>query len=211
MAFSQTLQAARYSWVMWIPGTSNGGFPELQSVVQQQSSFNFTQPLSETAERSSTAFRSPGGPKRAGKPSTIWQILIGLSLSLNSPAGRRSSFANLRVQESSDWPTSFCPLKANSSWALSPSSIFSARVAIRASSGWRDQARIRCAADDAIRKQIGADLDPSIRALPIVLTDAVLRRNHARGRGDHESFVIASRLKSATQDLDVDDLQIRRS
>jgi outer membrane protein len=68
--------------------------------------------------------------------------------------------------------------------------------------------------DDAIRKQIGADLDPDIRRLPIVLTEAPAPPANT-GALDGESLVekaltLRPDLKSAVQDLDVDDLTIKQ-
>jgi outer membrane protein TolC len=66
--------------------------------------------------------------------------------------------------------------------------------------------------EDALRRQIGVDLDPQIRPLPLVLTETV---DVAEGGGmDRESEVqkalnMRPDLKSAVQNLDVDDLAIR--
>jgi outer membrane protein TolC len=67
--------------------------------------------------------------------------------------------------------------------------------------------------DDAIRKQIGADLDPAIRALPIVYTEPVAVPADTTAI-DAEALIakaltLRPDLKSATQNLDLDDLQIR--
>ena len=67
--------------------------------------------------------------------------------------------------------------------------------------------------DDALRKQIGADLDPTIRALPIVLTELPTPPADSAA-ADAEAIVakaltLRPDLKSATQNLDLDDLQIR--
>jgi len=69
--------------------------------------------------------------------------------------------------------------------------------------------------EDAIRRQIAADLDPKIRTLPIVLTETVGPEVDAPPI-DAEKEVrkaLAARpdLKSAMQDLDIDDLGIRQS
>jgi outer membrane protein TolC len=69
--------------------------------------------------------------------------------------------------------------------------------------------------EDAIRRQIAADLDPKIRMLPIVLTETVGPEVDAPPI-DAEKEVrkaLAARpdLKSAMQDLDIDDLGIRQS
>jgi outer membrane protein len=67
--------------------------------------------------------------------------------------------------------------------------------------------------EDALRRQMGADLDPQIRTLPIVLTETVTPQVDAPPI-DAEKEVrkaLAARpdLKSATQSLDIDDLGIK--
>jgi outer membrane protein len=67
--------------------------------------------------------------------------------------------------------------------------------------------------EDALRRQMGADLDPKIRTLPIVLTETVGPEADAPPI-DPEKEVrkgLAARpdLKSALQDLDIDDLGIK--
>jgi outer membrane protein len=67
--------------------------------------------------------------------------------------------------------------------------------------------------EDALRRQIGADLDPQIRTLPIVLTETVTPQVDAPPI-DAEKEVrkaLAARpdLKSAVQSLDIDDLGIK--
>jgi outer membrane protein TolC len=67
--------------------------------------------------------------------------------------------------------------------------------------------------EDALRRQIGADLDPKVRTLPIVLTETVGPEVEAPPI-DAEKEVrkgLAARpdLKSAIQDLDIDDLGIK--
>jgi outer membrane protein len=76
------------------------------------------------------------------------------------------------------------------------------------------QARYRLAqAEDALRRQIGADLDPELRTMPIVLTESVDPPAGALNF-DRESMVSKSLqrrpdLKALAQNLDIDDLNIR--
>ncbi len=67
--------------------------------------------------------------------------------------------------------------------------------------------------DDALRKQIGADLDPNIRILPIVLTETPAPPVDTSTPNAEaliaKALTMRPDLKSAAQDLDVDDLQIR--
>jgi|YNPNPStandDraft_1061719.scaffolds.fasta_scaffold02392_8 outer membrane protein len=67
--------------------------------------------------------------------------------------------------------------------------------------------------EDALRRQMGADLDPEIRKLPIVLTETVAPVMDRKPL-DREALVeraLAKRpdLKSTLQSLDIDDLSIR--
>lgn len=67
--------------------------------------------------------------------------------------------------------------------------------------------------EDALRRQMAADLDPDIRKLPIVLTETVLPPSDS-GTIDAEMEVekglsIRPDLKAAIQSLDVDDLNIK--
>jgi outer membrane protein len=68
--------------------------------------------------------------------------------------------------------------------------------------------------EDALRKQIGADLDPDIRKLPIVLTESVAAPLDA-GKLDGEmltekALLMRPDLRSQMQDLDTDDLNIKQ-
>jgi outer membrane protein TolC len=67
--------------------------------------------------------------------------------------------------------------------------------------------------EDALRKQIAADLDPDIRKLPLVLTETVLPTADAppvdAEMAVEKALSMRPELKSALQSLDVDDLQIR--
>ena len=69
--------------------------------------------------------------------------------------------------------------------------------------------------EDALRKQIGADLDAQVRALPIVLTDVAEMPLESINYDKEESVGLAMQnrpdLKQATQSLDVDDLSIQQS
>lgn len=77
------------------------------------------------------------------------------------------------------------------------------------------QARYRLAqTEDALRRQMGADLDPKYQNLPIVLTEAVDQPAGDLLRVDREVAVMDALrrrpdLKSIAQNLDVDDLSIK--
>jgi outer membrane protein len=78
------------------------------------------------------------------------------------------------------------------------------------------QARYRLAqTEDALRRQIGADLAPAIRTLPIVLTATIEPPLTALKIDAEETVAIALRLrpdlKNVIQSMDVDDLSIRQT
>lgn len=69
--------------------------------------------------------------------------------------------------------------------------------------------------EDRVRKQIGADLDPKLRQLPIVLTESVLPPAGDTPIDAEQEVAKALRtrpdLKAAIQSLDIDDLNIRKA
>jgi outer membrane protein len=69
--------------------------------------------------------------------------------------------------------------------------------------------------EDALLRQIGADLDKQVRALPIVLTETVSPEVEAppidAEKEVRTALVTRPEVKSALQDLDIDDLGIRQA
>ncbi len=98
--------------------------------------------------------------------------------------------------------------------ALSPLDIFQPEQVYATAEIGVSQAKFTVEqAENALRRQIGADLDPSIRNLPIEATESVLPPADT-GKLDAEEAVTAAirsrpDLMSANQLLDLDDLQIR--
>jgi outer membrane protein len=68
-------------------------------------------------------------------------------------------------------------------------------------------------AEDALRKQISVDLDPDLRKLPIVLTEAVLPPTDETAVDPEAKVKVALSLrpdlKAATQNIDVDELNLK--
>jgi outer membrane protein len=99
--------------------------------------------------------------------------------------------------------------------AMSPLDIYQPQQVYATAEIGVSQAKFALAqAQNALRKQIGADLDPQIRNLPIELTETVLPPSDT-GQIDAEAAVataLANRpdLRSANQSLDLDELQIRK-
>ena len=98
--------------------------------------------------------------------------------------------------------------------ALSPLDIYNPQQQLANAELTVSQAKFALAQrEDALRKQISVDLDPTIRNLPIVLTETVEIATEATAvdRDQAISRALANRpdLKSAVQNLDVDDLAIK--
>jgi outer membrane protein TolC len=100
--------------------------------------------------------------------------------------------------------------------ALSPLDIFNPQQQYATAEIQVSQARFRLQqVEDALRRQMGVDLDPQIRKLPLVLTESV-EAPGTQAAIDAEAAVqraLAARpdLKSQIQDIDVDDLAIRQA
>jgi outer membrane protein len=98
--------------------------------------------------------------------------------------------------------------------ALSPLDIYNPKQALAQQELSVSQARFDLAqAEDVLRRQLGADLDPEIRRLPVVLTESADPGTAATVVVDREEAVSkglanSPALKAAMQRLDVDDLQI---
>jgi outer membrane protein TolC len=99
--------------------------------------------------------------------------------------------------------------------ALSPLDIYNPKAALAAAEVDVSQAKFSLAqTEDMLRKQIGADLDPDVRQLPVVLTETVDLGASESLATDREAAVqkaltINPAVLQATQKLDYDDLGIQ--
>src|SRR4051794_17370305 len=99
--------------------------------------------------------------------------------------------------------------------ALSPLDIYNPKAALAQAEVALSQAKFNLvAAEDVLRHQLGADLDPDVRRLPIELTEPVDPGPAEAMTMDREetvqkALVNSPALKASTQRLDVDDLQIQ--
>jgi outer membrane protein TolC len=98
--------------------------------------------------------------------------------------------------------------------ALSPLDIYNPQQQLATNEVSVAQARFTLTQrEDALRKQISADLDPEVHALPLVLTDAadmpLESINFDRERAIQQALEVRPDLKQAVQTLDVDDLGIQ--
>jgi outer membrane protein len=97
--------------------------------------------------------------------------------------------------------------------ALSPLDIYNPEQQFASAEVGVSQARFLVQQEEnTLRRQIGADLDAKIRTLPIVLTETVTPDTTAAPADGEEEVkkAMAARpeIKSATQNLDLDDLQV---
>jgi outer membrane protein TolC len=100
--------------------------------------------------------------------------------------------------------------------ALSPLDIYNPQQQLATNEVLVAQARFTLVQrEDALRKQISADLDPEIRKLPLVLTDLADMPLESINYDNEQSIQLAVQnrpdLKQAVQTLDVDDLGIQTS
>jgi outer membrane protein TolC len=100
--------------------------------------------------------------------------------------------------------------------AISELEIFQPKAVYANADIFVTQARYRLAqTEDQLRRQMGADLDPEIRKLPVVLTETVAVPDD-QTEYDKESLVqkammMRPNIKSDYQSLDVADLQLRQA
>jgi outer membrane protein len=98
--------------------------------------------------------------------------------------------------------------------ALSPLDIYNPKAALAQAEVALSQAKFTLVqAEDALRRQLGVDLDPEVRKLPLELTEPIDPGATATTIVDREetvekALVNSPALKAANQRLDVDDLQI---
>ncbi|HEV3196681.1 MAG TPA: TolC family protein [Bryobacteraceae bacterium] len=99
--------------------------------------------------------------------------------------------------------------------ALSPLDIFNPKQRLAAAEVAVSQAKFNLAqAEDVLRHQLGADLDPQVRVLPVVLTEPVDPGPAEAITKDREQEVqkalnLNPAIKASLQKLDVDDLSIQ--
>ncbi len=98
--------------------------------------------------------------------------------------------------------------------ALSPLDIYQPQAEYASAEIQVSQARFQLAqAEDALRRQIGADLDAEVRRLPLELTESVLPPTDTTSIDPEKSVEAALRLRpdlrAAAQSLDVDELNIK--
>lgn len=179
---------------------------------------NFTQPLLRNRggminKLPVTIARSKLRASQYALQDSVIKLVAGAELAYWAVVEARE---NLRVQEKALELSDAALKRAQRELELgasSPLDIFQPQAQYANAEIFVTQAKYRLAqAEDALRKQIALDLDPNLRRLPVVLTEAV--EPPAPIEMDREAFVeraLRARpdLRVTMQQLDIDDLQIK--
>ena len=199
--------------------SSNSAFSTFNPALTANLSVGFTQPL--LRDRGGSTWKLPimiaKSQYKANDYSMQDLIMQRLVTAENAYWQVVQERENLKVQEEA-LKLADATLKRNQRelelGALSPLEIYRPQADYASAEIQVSQARYRLVqAEDALRRQIGADLDPAIRTLPIRLTEPV-EPTTDEGEIDREAAVergLQSRpdLKAQLQQLDVGDLNIR--
>ena len=220
--YNQTLQNGTTFNVTFAEtkNTTNSGFTTLNPAFSSGLSVNFIQPL--IRNRGMFVNRIPimlaqSRLKRAGfdLKTNLFQLLTTAELAYWQAIQLRES---LRVQESAlDLAEKFLKRQERELelGAISKLDIFQSQLQFAQAQGQVSQVIYQLREqEDVLRKQIGADMDPDIRKLPLVLTEPVAAPSGAE-RLDAEMLIekallLRPDLRSQMQDLDADDLTIKQ-
>lgn len=229
----QTLQQpANFQWQQLLPSgtqynvqffgqkiSTNSGFQNFNPALNASLAVNFTQPL--LKNRGTYVNRlfimSARSQLRVTEYSLKDRVISLIGDAENAYWDVVLARETLRVQESSLDLSNQALTRARQELdlgAMSPLDIFNPEQQVATAEIGVSQARYTLLQrEDALRHQMGADLDPSIRLLPIALTETVSLPGEAPPvNADREiERALRSRqdLKAANQLLDVDDLGIK--
>ncbi|MBM3774742.1 MAG: TolC family protein [Acidobacteria bacterium] len=219
--YAQTLQNGTNYQVQYfaLKNATNSGFQNFNPAITSNLGFNFTQPL--LRGRGAYVNRLPLMTARSRLRQTeyslrdqVLRILAEAELAYWNVVQARE---NLRVREAALDLANKALERANKELelgAMSPLDIFQPQQQYATAEIDVSQSRYALRqAEEALRRQMGADLDPDIRRLPVELTETVLPPAGTASL-DAELEVekaLASRpdLRGAIQGLDIDDLQIQ--
>jgi outer membrane protein TolC len=223
MSVTQTLPAGTNYTVSWggAKSTSNTTFNSYNPALSSNLAIQFSQPLLQNRG----AYVNRLNLMTARSRLKISEFgLTGQMLNLISAAESAywdvvSARESLKVAEGArDVSAEFLKLsqKQLELGALSPLDIYNPQQQLATNEVLVAQARFTLTQrEDALRKQISADLDPQIRELPLVLTDLADMPLESINFDKEQSIQMAMQnrpdLKQATQSLDVDDLSIQQS
>jgi len=201
--------------------STNNAFATFNPALNANLEFSFTQPL--LRGRGAYVNRLPimvaRSRLRVGQYNMQDQLMRLLAQAENVYWGLVEARENLRVQENA-FDLAKAVLERNQRelelGAISPLEIYRTQQNYANQEIFVTQSRYRLAqAEDAVRRQIGADLDPDFRNMPIVLTEAVLPPADERPVDKEAMVGLAYRkrpdLKSTLQNLDIDDLSYQQA
>ena len=221
-AFQQTLPTG-LSYSVGFAGdksTTNSSFQTLNPALSANFSVSFSQPL--LRNRGASVNRLSLMVARSRYKVSEFALRTSLLQAINTAENAYwdvvQARENLKVQEDARQLAAES-LKLSQKelelGAISPLDIYNPEQQLATAELGVSQARFALAQTyDALRKQIGADLDPDLRKLPIVVTESV--EAPVTLDFDSESEVakgLATRpdVRSALQNLDVDELSIRQA
>jgi outer membrane protein TolC len=199
--------------------TTNSGFQSYNPALNSSLGLNFTQPL--LRNRGTAVNRLAINIARSRLRRTEYDMKNSIMTLLSDAEGAYWDVVlareNLRVQESSLNLSGEALKRAQRELelgALSPLDIYNPQQQYATAEINVSQAKFRLAqVEDALRKQMGADLDPEVRKLPISLTETVLPGADSNTIDPESAVEKAMRarpdLRSRLQALDVDELSIR--
>ena len=223
MSLTQTLETGTNYTVSWggTKNTTNSTFNQFNPALTSNLGVSFTQPLLQNRGRyvnrlnlmisrsrlriSEYALTNQMLNLVSNAESAYWDV-VSARESLKVAIGARDVSAEfLKLSQ-----------KQLELGALSPLDIYNPQQQLASNEVNVAQARFTLAQrEDALRKQIAADLDPDVRKLPLVLTDAaemdVENLSFDRDASIEEAIRHRPDLKQANQSLDVDDLSISQA
>jgi outer membrane protein TolC len=223
MSVNQTLPTGTSYTVSWggAKSTTNSSFNSYNPALSSNLSVQFSQPLlknrgSYVNRLSVMVARSRLRISEFGLKNSVLGLV---SAAENAYWDVVSARENLKVAEGArDVSAEFLKLsqKQLELGALSPLDIYNPQQQLATNEVAVAQARFRVTqVEDAVRKQIGVDLDPDLRNLPIVLTDSADMPLESVDYDKEQSVQLAMQnrpdLKQAVQTLDADDLGIQQA
>jgi outer membrane protein len=223
MSVSQLLPEGLNYTVSWggTKSTSNSTFNNYNPALSSNLAIAFTQPLLQNrgAYVNRLSLMTARSRLKMSEFGLKGQVLNLVSAAESAYWDVVSARENLKVAEGArDVAAEFLKLsqKQLELGALSPLDIYNPQQQLATNEVSVAQAKFNLTQhEDALRKQIGADLDPQVRVMPIVLTDTAEMPLESINFDKEESVGLAMQnrpdLKQAVQSLDVDDLGIQTS
>jgi outer membrane protein len=223
MSVTQTLPEGANYTVSWggTKSTSNATFNSYNPALAANLQVAFSQPLLQNrgAYVNRLSLMSARSRLKVSEFGLKGQLLTLISAAESAYWDVVSARESLKVAEGArDVSAEFLKLsqKQLELGALSPLDIYNPQQQLATNEVSVAQARFTLTQrEDALRRQIGADLDAQVRTLPVVLTDSADMPLESINFDREQSIQAAMQnrpdLKQATQSLDVDDLSIQQA